>query len=241
MGRGRLHRLGLERGRRGVQGARGPRAGRNTMARHWRSAARHTARSEAPLHALVLAAGASRRFGGIKALAPINGKPMLQWAIDALSNAGVDSLSIVLGAYAAEIGAGINTRGATVVRHEDWSEGLAASLRAGLASVDQPDIGIDDYRRLIAAWRAAPDRAAAAAYAHTRGAPCIVPAAFRPALLHLHGDQGARVLLRTLAEVTEVPMDSAARDIDTRDEWQARVDEPPAPPFTQSSEPTTRA
>ena len=217
------------------------------------SAARHTARSEAPLHALVLAAGASRRFGGIKALAPINGKPMLQWAIDALSNAGVDSLSIVLGAYAAEIGAGINTRGATVVRHEDWSEGLAASLRAGLASVesadagllialaDQPDIGIDDYRRLIAAWRAAPDRAAAAAYAHTRGAPCIVPAAFRPALLHLHGDQGARVLLRTLAEVTEVPMDSAARDIDTRDEWQARVDEPPAPPFTQSSEPTTRA
>ena len=135
------------------------------------SAARHTARSEAPLHALVLAAGASRRFGGIKALAPINGKPMLQWAIDALSNAGVDSLSIVLGAYAAEIGAGINTRGATVVRHEDWSEGLAASLRAGLASVesadagllialaDQPDIGIDDYQRLIAAWRAAPDRA----------------------------------------------------------------------------------
>ena len=217
------------------------------------SAARHTACSEAPLHALVLAAGASRRFGGIKALAPINGKPMLQWAIDALSNAGVDSLSIVLGAYAAEIGAGINTRGATVVRHEDWSEGLAASLRAGLASVesadagllialaDQPDIGIDDYQRLIAAWRAAPDRAAAAAYAHTRGAPCIVPAAFRPALLHLHGDQGARVLLRTLAEVTEVPMDSAARDIDTRDEWQARVDEPPAPPFTQSSEPTTRA
>jgi len=217
------------------------------------SAARHTARSEAPLHALVLAAGASRRFGGIKALAPINGKPMLQWAIDALSNAGVDSLSIVLGAYAAEIGAGINTRGATVVWHEDWSEGLAASLRAGLASVesadagllialaDQPDIGIDDYQRLIAAWRAAPDRAAAAAYAHTRGAPCIVPAAFRPALLHLHGDQGARVLLRTLAEVTEVPMDSAARDIDTRDEWQARVDEPPVPSSTQSSEPTTRA
>ena len=217
------------------------------------SAERHTACSEAPLHALVLAAGASRRFGGIKALAPINGKPMLQWAIDALSNAGVDSLSIVLGAYAAEIGAGINTRGATVVRHEDWSEGLAASLRAGLASVesadagllialaDQPDIGIDDYQRLIAAWRAAPDRAAAAAYAHTRGAPCIVPAAFRPALLLLHGDQGARVLLRTLAGVTEVPMDSAARDIDTRDEWQARVDEPPVPSSTQSSEPTTRA
>lgn len=217
------------------------------------SAAPTTARSRVPLHAIVLAAGASRRFGGIKALAPINGKPMLQWVIDALSSAGVDSLSIVLGAYAAEISAGIDTRGATLVRHEDWSEGLAASLRAGLASVqfanagllialaDQPDIGIDDYRRLITAWRAAPDRAAAAAYAHTRGAPCIVPASLRPALLNLRGDQGARVLLRALAEVTEVPMKSAARDIDTRDEWQARVDEPPVPSSTQSSEPTTRA
>lgn len=216
------------------------------------SAARHTARSEAPLHALVLAAGASRRFGGIKALAPINGKPMLQWVIDALSSAGVDSVSIVLGAYAAEISAGIEPRGATVVRHEDWSEGLAASLRAGLASVqsadagllialaDQPDIGIEDYQRLIAAWRAAPDRAAAAAYADTRGAPCIVPAALRPALLHLRGDQGARVLLRALAEVTEVPMDRAARDIDTRDEWQVRVDEPLVSPVPQLSEPPSR-
>jgi molybdenum cofactor cytidylyltransferase len=217
------------------------------------AAAPRDACSAAPLHAVVLAAGASRRFAGIKALAPIDGKPMLQWVIDALSSAGVDGLSIVLGAYAAEISAGIDPRGASLVRHEDWTEGLAASLRAGLASVqsadagllialaDQPDIGIDDYRRLIAAWRAAPDKAAAAAYAHTRGAPCIVPAAVRPALLHLHGDQGARVLLRTLTDVIEVPMDSAARDVDTRDEWQARVNEPPVRPFTQSSELPTRS
>ena len=125
-----------------------------------------------PLHALVLAAGASRRFGGVKALALIDGKPMLQWTIDALTEAGVDGLSIVLGAHAAEIIPQINTRGATLVSHEDWTHGMSASLRAGLATVnahnagllialaDQPDIGVDDYRRLIAAWRAEPDRPA---------------------------------------------------------------------------------
>jgi molybdenum cofactor cytidylyltransferase len=188
-----------------------------------------------PLHALVLAAGASRRFGGVKALALIDGKPMLQWTIDALTEAGVDGLSIVLGAHAAEIIPQINTRGATLVSHEDWTHGMSASLRAGLATVnahnagllialaDQPDIGVDDYRRLIAAWRAEPDRPVAAAYANTRGAPCIIPAALRPGLLQLQGDQGARVLLRTLAEVTEVPMERAARDIDTREDWQTRL------------------
>ena len=205
-----------------------------------------------PLHALVLAAGASRRFGGVKALALIDGKPMLQWTIDALAEADVDGLSIVLGAHAAEIIPQIDTRGATLVSHEDWTHGMSASLRAGLAAVsahdagllialaDQPDIGVDDYRRLIAAWRAEPDRPVAAAYANTRGAPCIIPAALRPGLLQLQGDQGARVLLRTLADVTEVPMELAARDIDTRDDWQAHLRAGTVPSSDQLTEPPSR-
>jgi CTP:molybdopterin cytidylyltransferase MocA len=183
----------------------------------------------------VLAAGASRRFEGVKAIAPIDGKPMLQWTLDALSNADIDELTVVLGAHATEILGHIEPQGASVVVHDDWTEGLSASLRAGLrlvpaseaavliALADQPDISVADYGRLIAAWRAAPEQTAAASYGGTRGAPCILPARSRSALLTLRGDQGARVWLRTLAKVTEVPMDSAARDIDTRDDWHARV------------------
>ena len=192
----------------------------------------------------MLAAGASRRFEGIKALAPIDGKPMLQWAIDALCAADIDGLTIVLGAHAAEIVSAIIPRGATFVLQEDWTEGMSASLRAGVASVsspeagvlialaDQPDIAETDYGRLITAWRAAPETPAAAAYAHTRGAPCIIPASSRSALLSLRGDQGARVLLRTLADVIEVPMPTATRDIDTREDWRSRLSKnnPPGSP-----------
>jgi len=196
---------------------------------------RRLSRRRVPLHALVLAAGASRRFEGVKALAPIEGKPMLQWAIDALSSADIDGLTIVLGAHAAEIVSQIAPRDATLVVQEDWGEGMAASLRAGIASLpspeagvlialaDQPDIGAADYGRLITTWRAAPETPAAATYANTRGAPCIIPAAFRSALLALQGDQGARVLLRTLTDVIEVPMENAARDIDTRDDWHSHL------------------
>lgn len=192
----------------------------------------------------MLAAGASRRFEGVKALASIDGKPMIQWAVDALCSADIDGVTIVLGAHAAEILRQLKPGCATVAVHEDWPEGMAVSLRAGLAAVpsaesgvlialaDQPDIDAADYRRLIAAWRAAPETPAAAAYAHTRGAPCIIPAASRSALLTLRGDQGARVLLRSLPEVIEVPMESAARDIDTRDDWHSRLRDntPPAAP-----------
>ena len=183
----------------------------------------------------MLAAGASRRFEGVKALALIDGKPMVQWAIDALSTADIDGLTVVLGAHAAEILGQIEPRAASVVIHDDWTEGLSASLRAGVNSVpapesavlialaDQPDISAEDYGRLIAAWRAAPEHTAAASYGDTRGAPCILPAGSRSALLALRGDQGARVWLRTLANVTEVPIESAARDIDTRDDWQSRL------------------
>ncbi len=160
---------------------------------------------------------------------------MLQWAIDALAQADIDGLTVVLGAHAAEIIGQIELRGAAVIVHEDWTDGLSASLRAGVSAVqapeaavlialaDQPDISAEDYGRLIAAWRTAPETTAAASYANTRGAPCILPTGSRSALLELRGDQGARVLLRTLAAVTEVPMGSAARDIDTRDDWQSHL------------------
>ena len=98
---------------------------------------------------------------------------------------------------------------------------VAGSAAVLLALADQPAISAQDYGRLITAWREAPETPAAAAYANTRGAPCIIPAAFRSELLNLRGDQGARAVLRSLTAVTEVPIDSAARDIDTRDDWQA--------------------
>src|SRR5918997_1615678 len=53
---------------------------------------------------LVLAAGAARRFGGPKQLAELDGRPLLEHALAALS--GLDRIVVVLGARADEIRAG---------------------------------------------------------------------------------------------------------------------------------------
>ena len=53
--------------------------------------------------ALVLAAGASSRFGSPKALAQFEGRPLLEHVLDAVREAGIDEIVVVLGHAADEI------------------------------------------------------------------------------------------------------------------------------------------
>lgn len=103
------------------------------------------------LHALVLAAGASRRFGSPKQLALIDGVPMLQRVIETLREAlclEVDCqddsatlpltkppITIVLGAHAPAIRAAIGFNDARVIECADWDSGMAHSLRCGLTEM----------------------------------------------------------------------------------------------------------
>ena len=50
------------------------------------------------LTAIVLAAGASRRMGRCKPLLPINGRPAIEWCLDAVIRAGLDEPIVVTGA-----------------------------------------------------------------------------------------------------------------------------------------------
>jgi CTP:molybdopterin cytidylyltransferase MocA len=103
------------------------------------------------LHALVLAAGASRRYGSPKQLAPIDGVPMLQRVIETAQAAlppqvsadspdsPLSSLTVVLGAHADAVRRGVVERLApprpSVVVCPDWERGMAHSLRCGLAAL----------------------------------------------------------------------------------------------------------
>jgi molybdenum cofactor cytidylyltransferase len=87
---------------------------------------------------IVLAAGAGRRFGGPKQLAPLAGRPLLSHVVDAAPR----PLTVVLGAHADEVRAGVDLEGADVVVCPDWEEGQAASLRAGVAAVGDVDAAV---------------------------------------------------------------------------------------------------
>ena len=47
--------------------------------------------------AIVLAAGASRRFGSQKLLAPLHGKPIVRWAVENVLAARLDEVMVVVG------------------------------------------------------------------------------------------------------------------------------------------------
>ena len=90
--------------------------------------------------AVVLAAGEGSRFGGPKHLAELDGRPLLEHVLIALAAVpAVERIVLVLGARADEIRARVDLHGAEVVIADDWAEGQAASLRAGLTALDDTD------------------------------------------------------------------------------------------------------
>lgn len=93
--------------------------------------------------AIVLAAGAGRRFGGPKQLAPLHDRPLLCHVVASASAVPrLDPVVVVLGAHADQIRAAVDLSGLRVVDCAGWQEGQAASLRAGVAAAGDVDAAI---------------------------------------------------------------------------------------------------
>lgn len=183
---------------------------------------------ESTLHALILAAGASRRFGSPKQLVRIDGRPMLHAVVSRAVEVAGHAVSVVLGAHAAELAPLLSHSPAAIVINRDWEQGMSSSIRTGLARlpgtadgvmillVDQPSVTTEDLRRLVGAWRRQPDYLVAAQYGTTTGAPAIFPRWTFRELAELRGDRGAGALLQRHADrVVRVPIAAAALDVDT--------------------------
>jgi molybdenum cofactor cytidylyltransferase len=176
---------------------------------------------------IVLAAGAGTRFGGRKQLAELDGRPLLEHALEAMESAPVADRIVVLGADAAEVGSRVDLHGARAVLATDWEEGQSASLRAGLDAAganvdavvitlgDQPHIAARAIAAVVAA-RGGDAQAVRATYDGTPGHPVLLERELFPALHQLTGDEGARIVLQG-ARVTEVPCDGLGDpgDVDT--------------------------
>ena len=180
------------------------------------------------LHAVVLAAGASTRFGSPKQLVRVAGRPLLHSALARAADVAGSAVSVVLGAHAAELTPLLTHSQALIVINRDWREGIASSIRAGVSRLppscnavllmlaDQAAVTAEDLKRLVSAWRRQPDYIVAARYGMTTGVPAVFPRSVFSDLAALRGDTGARALLqRNPDRVVRVPMASAAIDIDT--------------------------
>ncbi|MFY2762901.1 nucleotidyltransferase family protein [Arenimonas sp. MALMAid1274] len=176
---------------------------------------------------LVLAAGGSRRLGQAKQLLRIDGETLVHRAARlGLATAPADAV-LVLGARADEVAAAVTGLPLRTVVCPDWTIGLGASLRDGLAALsprcdaalvllcDQPGLDAAHLHALLAAAAAAPGTAVSSAYAGVLGVPALLPRTWFAALSGLSGDRGARDLLRERAsEVKAVPAPALAQDVD---------------------------
>jgi len=186
------------------------------------------------LHILVLAAGASTRLGQPKQLVKLGGRPALHRVVsNAVAIAG-HSVTVVIGAYARDMTHLLGHSPASVIVNREWEEGMASSIRRGLAALpaacdavmvllgDQVAVTGDDLKRLVSAWKEQDSVIATATYERHVGVPAIFPRVCFSELAELRGDHGARLVLeRNSYRLVRVPMPNAAIDLDTPEDLAA--------------------
>ncbi len=181
------------------------------------------------VHAVVLAAGCSRRMGANKLLLPLGGKPLLAHAVDAALGSLAAEVWVVLGAEAEAIRWALGGRPVRFLENPRWAEGQATSLQAALGQLpdwsagtlflagDMPLVSAAHLDGLIG--RLGPAAVVWSGYGEVRGIPALFgPAAF-PALRQLRGDCGGRALAGRFAEAV-VPSAVPPLDVDTPADYE---------------------
>jgi nicotine blue oxidoreductase len=172
------------------------------------------------LAAIVLAAGASTRFGSPKQAI------LLEPVLERVRESVVDEIVVVLGAHDLE-------SSARAVRCPEWVRGRGASLRCGLRALpdeleaavvvlaDGPDLAPEAVDRVVEVWRESAAEVVAATYGGNRGHPVLLARAAWERV----PDDGARRLPALL-----VPCDDLGSpgDVDSADELPERFKPPTA-------------
>ncbi|WP_416308021.1 nucleotidyltransferase family protein [Neptunicella sp. SCSIO 80796] len=181
---------------------------------------------------IVLAAGESRRFNGVKQLAMINGQPMICCVVRQFQQINGADLYVVLGANHQQIAEALPERIQTLYSRQ-WQRGIGQSiadaikqLREGYTHIliglaDQ--VGIDDVHlaNMLRAAEQYPDNIIATLYGQHMGVPAIFAIQDFTGLKQLRGDIGARqIIQQNQHRTTTIPFEQAAFDIDTRGDLQ---------------------
>ena len=181
--------------------------------------------------ALILAAGSSSRLGSPKQLLPWGEGPLLQHVVGQIRSFGLEEIWVVIGHETDAILEQVDFGGASVVVNDEYTEGIASSMRVGLDTLtresradkvliamgDQPDLRPDVVAELLQIAKREKRPAIVPKYRYTWANPVIIDRSLWARLMSLEGDAGAQRLLQAHPEwVKEVWFEHLPpRDVDT--------------------------
>jgi molybdenum cofactor cytidylyltransferase len=190
-------------------------------------------RSAPTIAAIVMAAGRSRRMAPHNKLLVTDkaGKPMIARVVDNVLSSNARPIMVVTGHQAEQIEHALGGRPVRYVHAPDYAQGLAESLKAGIAAVppecagaivclgDMPLVTGRMIDRLLSMYDPEEGRSIVLpTYRGKQGNPMIWDRKYFSEILAIAGDSGARFLVGKHAEqVAEVEMadDAVLRDFDT--------------------------
>ncbi|HEX5152172.1 MAG TPA: nucleotidyltransferase family protein [Parafilimonas sp.] len=189
---------------------------------------------------IILAAGNASRFGSAKQLLHFNNKTLLQHVVDEAVDAGGGSVIVVTGAYADKISESINNTRVEVVHNENWQQGMASGIAAGvnkaitlnndvekiiLAVCDQPFVSSGLFNQLYQKQEEGVQHIVASSYADAIGTPALFTQKYFDALLSLTGNEGAKKIIKANThDVASVDFPQGAIDIDTQKDFDDLLD-----------------
>lgn len=174
-------------------------------------------------------------MGRPKQLLLWRGHPLVRHVAEIALAVPNTSVHVVLGAHREAVAEALQGLPLRLCTNEGWSEGMGASVCAGLRAVlddepaaaavlfllcDQPMITADLLCEMIRMHREGAE-IVAAFYRDTLGVPALFGASLYPELLALRGDQGAKkIIQRHRDRAAVVPFQEAGVDFDTYEDYE---------------------
>ena len=153
-----------------------------------------------------MAAGNAERFGENKLAAIVDGKTLMEHALEAVPADALAAVCVVT--QYDKVEALAERFGFRCLRNEHPEWGLSYTIRLGTEALqsecdaivyqvsDQPLLRRESVAALVDFYRTHPDHIVGASHSGTRGNPCIFPGKYYPALCALTGDRGGSTVIR---------------------------------------------